>query len=262
MHLSGFGSGYRVRRHSFLNRAEEFVLFKRWKEKGCMRSRDRIIESNMMFIIGVAAKYRKKYSHVDMEDLVGYGTLGFIKGLLKTDINYIKGNNKISSYVVFWVKQSIQRNAEDNESGIRLPANHHESIRKKVEDGIDLNDEEKAWMDNVRGVNKTDDTIGDDDSKMTVAEKYSFVNHDESELVDNMLIAKERDEIIESALSGLEDQDKQIMIHLFGLGGAKEMNLREVGDVLGVSHEQVRKRRMEILPALHKKIRKKGIHSV
>lgn len=260
--MYSYGSGYKVRKHEFLSRAEEFAMFNRWKEKGCMRSRDRIIESNMMFIIGVAAKYRKKYAHVKMEDLIGYGTLGFIKGLLKVDINYIKGNNKISSYVVFWVKQAIQRNAEDKESGIRLPANHHESIRKKVEGGIDLNDEEKAWMDNVRGINSTEDTIGDDDSKMTVAEKYSFVNHDDSELADNVLIAKEHDDILESALNGLEESDKQIMIHLFGLGGSDPMNLREVGDMMGVSHEQVRKRKLDILPTLRQKIRARGVRSI
>jgi len=251
---------YKVKRHGFLSRDEEYFLLDNWFNKKCIISRNKIVNSNLMFIISVANKMRKKYSHVDFRDLIGYGNHGFIFGLDKVDLEFIKSKRaKISSYLVFWVKQFIQRGVEDNESAIRHPANIHEDMRKKVKSREDLSDTEKAWMDNVRGVNHIEDVIGDDDSNMTLADKYSFTCHDESDLADSMLIKKERSEVINIALDGLSEQDKQIMIHLFGLSGNDDMNLREVGEELGISHEQVRKRRMDILPSLQRQLRLNGI---
>jgi RNA polymerase sigma factor (sigma-70 family) len=54
------------------------------------------------------------------------------------------------------------------------------------------------------------------------------------------LIKRESSGLVRSALSVLNDQERLVVRHRFGLGGGRVMTLKEIGEKMGISRERVR----------------------
>lgn len=243
--------GYRIDNFRELSREEEAYLITRWQKQRCYASRTKVIESNQKFVAKAARKYIKKYSHVEVQDLIGYANLGFIHALNTFDVSQ---GTTIRTHAIAWIIQHIQRYVESNESCVRIPANIHEQIRKKVAAKTELDDCERGFMDNCRGTIRIDDPIGDDDSSLTILEKYSYINHVDHMLPDHNSIEGTQEKEVSDLLKELENPiDREVMKYLFGIEYS-ECSLREVGDMFNMSHENVRKIRNSSFKAMRAKV--------
>ncbi|HEX5456677.1 MAG TPA: RNA polymerase sigma factor RpoD/SigA [Candidatus Saccharimonadales bacterium] len=266
----------RAMKRPLLTATQEVNLAKRI-EKGDLDAKDEMIESNLRLAVSIAKNYR--FRGLDFSDLISEGNIGLIRAVEKFD--YRKGF-KFSTYATWWVRQSITRAIADKARTIRLPvhiierAGKIESAKKHIEaqqrgepatpeqiaeyTGIDLEDvlgvEETVFQRSIVSLDKPIKP-GRDESETELGD---FVPDEASdthrEAEDNL-----RTQTVQWALQELPELERHIVEMRFGFGERESMTLEEIGDVLTVSREAVRKllnRALTKLEAEHPELRRES----
>jgi RNA polymerase primary sigma factor len=114
-----------ISRFEVLSEDEELKLI--WAVKRHNRKAiDRLITSNLRFVISVAKKYRGK--GLTFQELISEGNAGLIQACKKFKV---EKKVKFISYAVWWIRQSIQAALYYNQVGtIRVPPNRVAEINK------------------------------------------------------------------------------------------------------------------------------------
>ena len=142
-----------------LTREEEDTLARR-AIKGEEEAKNRLVVSNMRFVVQVAKKYQK-YG-ISLLDLINEGNMGLIKAAERFDPDM--GFHFIS-YAVWWIRQAIILAINQKAAMIRLPMNRTidlnriEKIQKEMEnelgteptlaqvaERLDMPEEEVKWL--------------------------------------------------------------------------------------------------------------------
>jgi len=108
-----------------LTEQEEQKLIKKYRESKDQKALEKLINSNLKFVVSVAKNYQS--TKVPLLDLISDGNVGLIKAVDRFDES--KGY-KFISYAVWWIRQSILESINDTERLIRLPANKSQMISK------------------------------------------------------------------------------------------------------------------------------------
>lgn len=85
---------------------------------GDERALERLIETNLRFVVSVAKQYQNK--GVSLSDLISEGNFGLIKAAKRFD--HTKGF-KFISFAVYWIRQCIIQSIADQRRMVRLPGN-------------------------------------------------------------------------------------------------------------------------------------------
>src|SRR5215475_6832753 len=102
-------------RYPLLTAAEEVELAKRI-ERGDMRAKDRMINSNLRLVVSIAKKYQ---GHgLSLLDLIQEGIIGLIRAVEKFDW---RRGFKFSTYATWWIRQAVQRGVANKARMIRIP---------------------------------------------------------------------------------------------------------------------------------------------
>jgi RNA polymerase primary sigma factor len=239
-----------VRRHPLLTREEEVELAKRI-ERGDLRAKEQLVNSNLRLVIANARKYQG--NDLPLLDLIQEGILGLIRAAEKFD--YRKGF-KFSTYATFWIRESIQRAIANRARTIRIPVHIGQRERKigrvarelAARLGREPTDEEiaqAAEMD-VKDVRETheaarvvaslDRPVGDEDATTLGALLPSSERGPEEE-VDIVL----REDALHRALDRLPEPEREVVKLRYGVGGDEPTPLVETGRRLGLSQDAVRK---------------------
>ncbi|WP_296644382.1 sigma-70 family RNA polymerase sigma factor [Romboutsia sp. 13368] len=241
-----------IEEYQMLSAKEEVELAKAIIDSS-EEAKEKFINANYRLVVSIAKKYRKE--SVDMLDLIQAGNLGLIKAVEKYD--YKKGF-KFSTYATWWIKQSITRYIDDCENTIRIPVHLHQRInfvkRKKQELANvlqrDPSMEELAEaceldVDKVLDILKRDKNIVSLDTPIKEDEDSSLVEFIPSDahfgdVVIHEVEQKNLREKIEEVLTGLSDQEQQVLRMRFGLDDDTPKTLEEIGRVFGVTRERIR----------------------
>jgi len=86
--------------------------------QGDMAARNKLINSNLRFVINVAKKYQGQ--GLPLADLISEGNIGLISAVDRYDVS--RGYHFIS-YAVWWIRQAILKAICDKSRMIRLPLN-------------------------------------------------------------------------------------------------------------------------------------------
>src|SRR3982750_109320 len=92
---------------------------------GDQEALDKLVRSNLRFVVSVAKKYQNQ--GVSLSDLINEGNLGLIRAAHKFDEP--KGI-KFISYAVWWIRQSILQALAEQSRIVRLPLNQVGSLNK------------------------------------------------------------------------------------------------------------------------------------
>jgi RNA polymerase primary sigma factor len=236
-----------VRKIPMLTPEEEAKVTKAVAE-GDQRAVNKLIESNLRFVISVAKEYQGQ--GIPLVDLINEGNFGLIRAASKFD--HTRGFRFIS-YAVWWVRQAILQSLNDHSRTVRLPVNITNQIAKvkkemaKFEQEFQrvatkndiLTDKDGNLLDvgvlNHPTCGSLNEKINEDgDEVLDVIADDSFGSPDDSIMTDEVL----KEELGET-MSVLNERERKIIQMYFGMDG-QPMTLEQIGDEYSLTKERIR----------------------
>lgn len=239
-----------IGRKDLLSVDEEVELAQRIHD-GDDQALERLVESNLRFVVSVAKQYQNQ--GLSLSDLINEGNLGLIKAAQKFDET--KGF-KFISYAVWWIRQSILQALAEQSRIVRLPLNQVGALNKinktyakleqanerrpsaeELADQLDITPDKVMDTMRVSGRHVSMDapfSEGEDNSLLDV-----MANTD-TPTTDNSLMHESLAEEIRRVLSTMKERDREILEMFFGLNGQPQLTLDEISTRLGLTRERVR----------------------
>ena len=212
--------------------------------------REQMVRANLRLVVAIAKKYRG-HSSLELSDLIQEGNLGLIRAVEK--YNHRHGV-KLSTYAVWWIRQSITRAIADQGRMIRVPEHMAKTARKVHRERSKLqqhgrepgSDEiaarlgiAKAQVEQVLSLVQDPTSLDipiSEDSDATLAdliEAPDAVNpHTAAE-------AGALRECVAEVLAELTPREERILRMRFGIG-TPDHTLEQVGKTFGVTRERIR----------------------
>ena len=118
-------------------------------KKGDPEARERMINSNLRLVVTIAHDYANL--GLPLLDLISEGNIGLTKAVERFEP--AKGA-KLSTYAMWWIKQSIKRALANQSKTIRLPVHLVDKVAKMRRVSLQMSDE--------LGREPTDDELGEE----------------------------------------------------------------------------------------------------
>jgi RNA polymerase primary sigma factor len=237
-------------------------------KKGDTAARERMINSNLRLVVTIAHDYANL--GLPLLDLISEGNIGLTKAVERFDP--AKGA-KLSTYAMWWIKQSIKRALANQSKTIRLPVHLVDKIAKirrvssqmsdelgrepteeELGEEIGIASEKVARLKSV-GIRPAslDAPIGDDDS----TEFGALVRDEGAPTPFEFLRDKNLSGEVNDLIAVLDSREKKIISQRFGLDGGKPKTLEDVGKDFGVTRERIRQLQNVALAKLRRALSKK-----
>lgn len=235
-----------------LSREEELELALKAKEgdQGAIR---KLIESNLKFVVTIAAKYQNR--GLSLAELISEGNVGLIKAIEKFEP---ERDIKLISYAVWWIRQRILFAIAEKSSLIRIPlgqANNYTKIRSAKERHRTQTGEEPTVEEisekidvpesNINRIshNKYETLSLDEPGFSSKGDDFSLLDlvTDQGIVDPKTIYYKDKaNRRIQESINKLDDRSAMVVRSYFGLDGQKSRNFAEIADELGLSRERIR----------------------
>lgn len=246
-----------------LSRQEEEALIRRVRQAS-LSDRNKLICANLRIVIKVALMYANQ--GLPVPDLINEGNIGLMNAVEKFDPNR---KVRFTSYAIWWVRQAIVKALFEKGRTIRLsvanelairrirrPAFEMEGVSKKGPsvlkkksgrgaknmktrlEKLNALDRRPISLDAPTGNNSLYHNLIDKIPDMSAPNPVSDVEH-------TSLLG-----LLNSSLDLLKPKERKVITYTFGLESCQVMNLREIGDMLGLSKERVRQIKQNALKKL------------
>lgn len=241
---------------------------------GSKSAKLKLVTHNLRLVINIAKRYLKRPGSPLIEDLIAEGTLGLMHAIEKFDVS--KGF-RLTTYATPWIHQTIDRHLMNNSSLIRIPVHVERSIlpiRKYIRDK-DLPMTRTAIAEAVRELGLPETLI---ELAMDTLAIHSLTSLDAPLAIDPTLclvdsIPDERSfeethedqnvtELINTWLDKLNDKQKFVLIHRFGLCGALPKTLEDIAIQLNLTRERVRQIEKLSIKSLRLYLKRNGIDDI
>jgi RNA polymerase primary sigma factor len=237
-------------------------------KKGDAEARERMINSNLRLVVTIAHDYANL--GLPLLDLISEGNIGLTKAVERFDPT--KGA-KLSTYAMWWIKQSIKRALANQSKTIRLPVHLVDKVAKVRRVSLQMSDElgreptddelgeeigipgDKVARLKSVGIRPAslDAPIGDDDST-----KFGeMIGDEEAQTPFELLRDKNLRGEVDGLIEVLDDREKKIISQRFGLDGGQPKTLEDVSKDFGVTRERIRQLQNIALAKLRRALSKK-----
>ena len=237
-------------------------------EKGDTAARERMINANLRLVVTIARDYTNL--GLPLLDLISEGNIGLTKAVERFEPT--KGA-KLSTYAMWWIKQSIKRALANQSKTIRLPVHLADKVAKVRRVSLQMSDE--------LGREPTDDELGEEigidsdkisrlksvgirpaslDAPITDDDSTEFgevIGDNEAQTPFELLRDKNLLGEVDGLLEVLDPREKKIISQRFGLDGGKPKTLEDVGKDFGITRERIRQLQKAALAKLRRALTKK-----
>ncbi len=237
-------------------------------KKGDAAAREQMINSNLRLVVTIAHDYANL--GLPLLDLISEGNIGLTKAVER--FNPTKGA-KLSTYAMWWIKQSIKRALANQSKTIRLPVHLVDKVAKVRRVSLQMSDElgreptndelgeeigipsDKVARLKSVGIRPAslDAPIGDDDST-----KFGeMIGDEEAQTPFELLRDKNLRGEVDGLIEVLDGREKKIISQRFGLDGGKPKTLEDVAKHFGITRERIRQVQNIALAKLRRALSKK-----
>lgn len=251
-----------ISRYPLLNADEEKELGRKIRE-GDKKAKDKLVRSNLRFVISVAKQYQGQ--GLDLMDLIEAGNEGLITSAEKFDPDR---GYKFISYAVWWIKQSIIQALSVNSRMIKLPISQSSKLIKIIKEiykfeqtyqrkpsneelgkilDINPNKINGILSSNAKVVSVETPISGEDEACL-----LDIIPNENAQLSDNLTSKSDKETIIHELLNSLPIRDRDIIVLSYGLLGVQPLPYDEIGKLFGVTGERVRQLHLNIIKNIKK----------
>jgi len=261
-----------IGRWPLLTREQEISLGYKIRS-GCERSRRRMIVSNLRLVVKISRSYLNR--GLSLLDLIDEGNLGLIRAVEKFDP---ERGCRFSTYATWWIRQAVDRSVMNQSRTVRLPIHvirgltaylrairnleqqlgrcpDMEEIASEV--GITREQANKMFV-----VNDQVTVTGDLQLRDGNISLLDSLPDQGTEIPDQLFAKDSASRQLTNWLGKLNQQQRTVMIHRFGLDGHGGRTLEQVGDIMGVTRERVRQVQMSALKRLREISERSGVTEV
>ncbi len=229
--------------------SKEEIALAQLAKKGELKAFNKLVTHNLRFVVAVAKKFQGQ--GLPFEDLINEGNLGLIKAVDRFDET--RGFRFIS-YAVWWITQSIRQAIQKTGRVIRLPAHVRDSMGKLYRQSLKLeqNIEREPTPEELAEITQTSPEWVDDLIRV-FSEPVSLdepIRDSETALLQLMvsndprpeatLMKKSLEKEILTVVHTLDEREKIVITHYFGIGGSEQKNLQEIANELELTGERIR----------------------
>ena len=183
--------------------------------RGEASARSALIEHNLRLVVYIAKKFEN--TGVTVEDLISIGTIGLIKA-----VNTFDASKKIK--LATYASRCIE-----NEILMFLRRTSKHKMEVSIDEPLNVDwDGNELMLSDILGT--------------------------EPDIVNKNIEAETEKELLRSALSKLNEREREIMQLRFGLEGNIEQTQKEVADRLGISQSYISRLEKRIIKRLRKEI--------
>ena len=239
-----------IGRTPLLTPPEEIELARKIKN-GDRKARELMISSNLRLVVTIARDYAD-YG-LPLLDLISEGNIGLMKAVERFDP---AKRAKLSTYAVWWIRQSIKRALSNQSKLVRLPVHLGDKMSKMRRVALRMSDElgreptddelsveigiASEKVSELRGAGIRPASLNAPISDDGLTELGESVADEEARTPFELLRDKDLRSKVDDLLQELSGREKKIIAQRFGFGGGERKTLQEVGDRLGVSRERIR----------------------
>ncbi|MBS3808313.1 MAG: sigma-70 family RNA polymerase sigma factor [Bacteroidales bacterium] len=252
--------------------AEQEVELARRIRKGDEEALEKLIRSNLRFVVSVAKQYQNQ--GLSLPDLINEGNLGLIKAARRFDETR---GFKFISYAVWWIRQSILQALAEQARIVRLPLNKIGSINK-INRALAELEQRHEREPSIQEISKTLELAPEEikealknsskplsmDAPLNEEEEdsmYDIMESNENPPPDENLINESLNREIERALSSLTEREAKIIRLYYGLGNKHPFTLEEIGEKINLTRERVRQIKEKAIKRLKHTTRNKILKS-
>jgi RNA polymerase primary sigma factor len=222
--------------------------------EGNMAAREKIVNSNLRFVISIAKKFQGK--GLPLEDLISEGNTGLLNAVNRFDI---KKGYRFITYAVWWIRQAIIKAVSEKSRMIRLPGNMVNDLTKiqktreaflneqgwkteteieKIAEFLEMPAKKTATLTYInQEVLSLDDPTLQEENSMSMKDLVGDTTTQEpaQEAVNSML----KDEL-DDIINGLENRAAEVIRCRYGLNETGPLTLKEISERYNLSRERVR----------------------
>ena len=257
---------------NLLTKEEEVELAAAYKS-GNAEAREQMIKANLRLVVSIARDHEGL--GLPLLDLINEGNIGLMTGIER--FNPAKGG-KISTYVAYWIKQSMRRALANQGKTVRLPVHIVAKIirMRRIEMRLcellgreptdsELADELGISVKNMLRTKEMscrpvclDQPLGDEANSDTVGD----VTPDESAVsaADECALTDQYKQILK-LVESLSSREQEILRLRFGLDGNSPWTLDDIGEKFDRKGERIRQIEAEALMKLRTKLTGKKVRT-